>query len=96
MALRGKYDLVLLDLMLPGLSGTSVLRRMIETRPEQRVVVCSATTDPAQKAQCHELGAVGLHHETVRPERAHRPACDGTLGSGLSLNQRRKGAIRRE
>jgi DNA-binding response OmpR family regulator len=59
MALSGRYELVLLDLALPGLSGVSVLRRVIEARPEQHVVVCSGGTDPEQKAQCLELGAAG-------------------------------------
>jgi two-component system response regulator ArlR len=59
MALSGRYELVLLDLALPGLNGVTVLRRVIEARPEQQVVVCSGRTDPAQKAHCLELGAAG-------------------------------------
>jgi two-component system response regulator ArlR len=59
MALSGRYELVLLDLALPGLSGVSVLRRVIEVRPQQQVVVCSGRTDPEQKAECLELGAAG-------------------------------------
>lgn len=59
MALSGSYELVLLDLGLPGLSGVTVLRKVIEARPKQRVVVCSARTDPEQKVQCLELGAEG-------------------------------------
>lgn len=59
MALSGRYELVLLDLGLPGLSGVTVLRRVIEARPEQQVVVCSGRTDPEQKAECLQLGAAG-------------------------------------
>jgi DNA-binding response OmpR family regulator len=59
MALSGRYELVLLDLALPGLNGVSVLRRVIEARPEQQVVVCSGRTDPEQKAKCLQLGAAG-------------------------------------
>jgi DNA-binding response OmpR family regulator len=59
MALSGRYEVVLLDLALPGLSGVSVLRRVIEARPEQQVVVCSGRRDPEQKAQCLKLGASG-------------------------------------
>jgi CheY-like chemotaxis protein len=57
LALGGRYDVVLLDLRLPDSSGTTVLRRIMETRPEQRVVVCTAVTDPEQKARCLALGA---------------------------------------
>lgn len=59
MALSGRYDLVLLDLILPELGGTAVLRRVMEIRPGQRVVVCSARTASERKAQCLKLGAVG-------------------------------------
>lgn len=59
MALSGEYDLVLLDLKLPALSGISVLRRVMDARPGQEVLVCSGLNDPEQKAQCLELGAVG-------------------------------------
>ena len=59
MALSRRYELVLLDLMLPGLSGIQVLRRIMKARPEQRVLVCSALIDPEQRARCLELGAIG-------------------------------------
>jgi DNA-binding response OmpR family regulator len=52
-----KYDLVVLDLLLPGLDGVSVLRGIIEYRPEQRVLVLSALSDVDSKVQCLELGA---------------------------------------
>jgi DNA-binding response OmpR family regulator len=52
-----KYELVVLDLLLPGLDGVSVLRGMIESRPEQRVLVLSAVSDVESKVRCLELGA---------------------------------------
>jgi DNA-binding response OmpR family regulator len=51
------YDLILLDLLLPGLDGVSVLRGVIEARPEQRVLVLSAVSDVDSKVRCLELGA---------------------------------------
>ena len=52
-----KYELVILDLLLPGLDGESVLRGIIEFRPEQRVLVLSALSDVDSKVRCLELGA---------------------------------------
>jgi two-component system, OmpR family, response regulator len=52
-----KYELVVLDLLLPGIDGVSVLRGMIESRPEQRVLVLSAVSDVESKVRCLELGA---------------------------------------
>jgi two-component system copper resistance phosphate regulon response regulator CusR len=53
----GAYGLVILDLLLPGRDGVSVLQEIIEHRPEQRVFVLSALSDVESKVQCLELGA---------------------------------------
>src|SRR5947209_10330734 len=52
-----RYDVVVLDLLMPGLDGTSVLRRICERKPRQPVVVLSALSDPASKIDCLEVGA---------------------------------------
>ncbi|HEV8683544.1 MAG TPA: response regulator transcription factor [Actinomycetota bacterium] len=51
------YELVILDLLLPGLDGVSVLRGIMESRPEQRVLVLSALSDVESKVHCLDLGA---------------------------------------
>jgi len=57
LARTGRYELVVLDLLLPGMDGVSVLRRLIEERPQQRVLVLSALSDVKEKVRCLELGA---------------------------------------
>jgi DNA-binding response OmpR family regulator len=57
MALSHRYDLVILDLLMPGMDGTQVLRRLLQHRPDQAVVVLSCITDPASKVRALELGA---------------------------------------
>ena len=57
LARTGRYELVVLDLLLPGLDGESVLRGIMETKPEQRVLVLSALSDVDSKVRCLELGA---------------------------------------
>jgi DNA-binding response OmpR family regulator len=52
------YELVVLDLLLPGVDGVSVLQGIIEHRPEQRVLVLSAVSDVESRVRCLELGAV--------------------------------------
>jgi len=54
---REAYDLVLLDLLLPGVDGFYVLRRLAEIRPSQEVLVLSALSDIESKVRCFELGA---------------------------------------
>lgn len=56
-ALAGRYDLVILDLLLPQLPGITVLDRIIQRRPQQVVIVLSCLTDSRTKVQCFQLGA---------------------------------------
>ena len=57
LARTGAYHLVVLDLLLPGLDGVSVLRGIMESRPQQRILVLSALSDVETKVSCLELGA---------------------------------------
>jgi DNA-binding response OmpR family regulator len=56
-ALAGNFDLVILDLMLPGMGGTEVLRRLVAARPGQRVLVLSAVPEVGTRVACFEAGA---------------------------------------
>ena len=57
LALARPFDLVILDLVMPGLPGAEVLRRLLERKPEQSVLVLSALSDTTSKVTCLELGA---------------------------------------
>jgi DNA-binding response OmpR family regulator len=56
-ALAGRYDLVLLDLLLPGLDGLAVLRELQRRLPELPVVIVSARGDLETKLRGFGLGA---------------------------------------
>ncbi|MBS0342091.1 MAG: response regulator transcription factor [Proteobacteria bacterium] len=51
------YDVVLLDLNIPGLSGKAVLRRLRERGDTVPVIVLTATASLDQKVLCLEIGA---------------------------------------
>jgi DNA-binding response OmpR family regulator len=57
-ALANGYDLVILDLLLPGTGGLDVLRTLHAERPDLPVLVLSARGDLATKLRGFELGAV--------------------------------------
>lgn len=57
-ALGGSYDLVILDLLLPGRDGLDVLRELHRARSELPVLILSARGDLSTKLQSFELGAV--------------------------------------
>jgi two-component system copper resistance phosphate regulon response regulator CusR len=56
-SLRGHFDLVLLDLVLPGLSGLQALEHIQRERPDLPVIVVSARDDVGTKLRAFELGA---------------------------------------
>jgi two-component system OmpR family response regulator len=57
LARSGRYELVVLDLLLPGMDGVTMLERLMDERPQQRVLVLSALSDVEEKVRCLELGA---------------------------------------
>jgi DNA-binding response OmpR family regulator len=56
-ALRGIYDLVILDLLLPRLDGLSVLAELHRRSPDLPVVIVSARSDLPTKLRGFNLGA---------------------------------------
>src|SRR6266536_2487191 len=56
-AVRGAYDLVILDLLLPRLDGLSVLHELHHRRPELPVVIVSARSDLSTKLRGFQFGA---------------------------------------
>lgn len=54
---RSDYDLVLLDLMMPGLDGAGVLKALYEHPGQPEVMMLSARSDIAAKVVCLDLGA---------------------------------------
>jgi DNA-binding response OmpR family regulator len=57
-AQAGGYDLVILDLLLPGRGGLDVLRELRALRSDLPVIILSARGDLATKLRGFELGAV--------------------------------------
>ena len=57
LARSGRYDLVLLDLLLPVLDGVAVLEELLTSHPDQPVLVLSAVSDVRARVRCLQLGA---------------------------------------
>lgn len=57
MALDEEYDLVVLDLNLPGMDGFSILKELRQARPQTKVLILSANSELDSKLSGFELGA---------------------------------------
>ena len=57
MAVTRHYDLLLLDLVLPGASGLEILKRVRQTRPTQPVIVLTALGQESDRVAGLKLGA---------------------------------------
>jgi two-component system copper resistance phosphate regulon response regulator CusR len=58
LAVGGSYDLVILDLLLPGRDGLDALRELHRQLPDLPVLILSARSDLPTKLRGFELGAV--------------------------------------
>ena len=72
---RGRQDLVLLDVMLPRLSGRDILIEIQNIDPGQPVVIMTAHTTIEQAEELMLLGAVDFLPKPFRPEQL-RKVCD--------------------
>jgi CheY-like chemotaxis protein len=54
--MKNTYDLVLLDLHMPGIDGLGVLRHLKEHKIALRMIVLSGDTHPAVLDECASLG----------------------------------------
>ncbi len=57
---KGRIDLVILDLGMPGMGGHRCLRELKKIDPEARVVIASGYSDSSQEKASLESGALGF------------------------------------
>ena len=77
-----EFDLILLDLAMPGVRGFSGLMYLRAQYPGVPVIVVSANDDPAAIRRCMQFGASGFIPKTVGVE-AMRTAIARVLGGGV-------------
>jgi DNA-binding NarL/FixJ family response regulator len=64
-----EWDLAIVDLTLePGGTGFGVLRACRSRRPGQKVVVLTATANPAVRRECEALGSDGVFDKSMETD----------------------------
>ncbi|WP_455381108.1 response regulator [Salinispira pacifica] len=64
-----KPDIVLLDIVMPGMDGISVLSRLMKRHPGARVIMCSALGEQEMIIRAIQLGARDFVVKPFKPER---------------------------
>ena len=66
--LRRRPDVAVIDLGLPGESGTSLTRRLLELEPELRIILYTGSGDEAELLEGLNAGAAGFALKSGDPE----------------------------
>ena len=64
---QGPYDLILMDVHMPVMSGPEAFKRIRKIRPEQKVVIFSSSSDPTftKEQEAVREGAVNCLYKPV-------------------------------
>jgi two-component system OmpR family response regulator len=103
-ARENRYDLVILDLVMPELDGRQTLRELLARRPGQPVIVLSCVADVTSKVELLDLGAhdyltkpfvlaelIARVKVQLRPDPAHLPG-EVIRAGGVALDVSRMAA----
>jgi two-component system, chemotaxis family, chemotaxis protein CheY len=71
-----KPDLVILDLIMPGIDGIEILRRLRDLDPQARIVIGTADVQEYTRQEAYSLGAVGY---------LTKPYTEGNVNSAVEL-----------
>jgi DNA-binding NarL/FixJ family response regulator len=82
LAEQTRPDLVLMDLSMPNLDGVAATRRIMDARPETRVLVLTSFSDRERVVDAFDAGAIGYLLKDGEPEdlvKAVRSAARGEV-----------------
>lgn len=82
---RTKPELILMDVVLPGLDGFGILRQLAEEPGERKVIVISAFCSQQAVSRAVELGVYFFLPKPVRGVSAGADAAGGTSGTRGAL-----------
>jgi two-component system chemotaxis response regulator CheY len=78
-------DVVFLDMVMEGMYGMEVLRKILELHPEAKVVVATADIQKATRDEVQNAGAVGIINKPFNPQEINR-VLNAVLTGGVTWN----------
>lgn len=84
---RDAFDLVMLDLRMPGMDGMTVLKTIKEKWPESEVVVVTGYPSIESAKEAIRLGASDYLAKPVGPEEVIKAACSAMLHKEWTLHR---------
>jgi two-component system chemotaxis response regulator CheY len=66
---KWKPDIVIMDLTMDGIDGTTAIRGILQIDPNARIVVCSSTSDTHIVVNLLKLGAKGYVTKPFTPDK---------------------------
>ena len=76
-------DVILMDLVMPGLDGVGAMRELRRQLPGSRVIVLTSFTDEAKLLPAIQAGAAGYLLKNVQPAELHRAIRAAHAGEAL-------------
>jgi len=90
-AMETAPDVILMDLVMPGVDGVAAIRRIMARRPESRILVLTSYSTDKQVFSAIRAGAAGYHLKSLAPlelEAAIRQVAQGKSALNPSVAQR--------
>ncbi len=63
------YDVAVVDIVLPGISGLELIRKLRPDHPDTRFIVITAYTDTKLAREAHEENVVGVLYKPLDPDK---------------------------
>jgi two-component system chemotaxis response regulator CheY len=76
---------VFLDMVMEGMYGMEVLRKILELHPEAKVVVATADIQKATREEVQNAGAVGIINKPFNQQEINR-VLNAVLTGGVTWN----------
>ena len=66
---KERPDLVIMDLLMPDMDGMEIIKKILQTDPHAKTVICSTDKQRARQAEAKEIGVLGFLTKPINAEK---------------------------